>query len=367
MRPPTALVAVMVKEVRQTLRDRRVVFMLIAAPVIQLIVLGHAVNLDVRDVPTIVADEDRTEASRTFTAGLTAGDTFKRIADFDRGDEAYAALVRGEASVGLVIPRGFAKARAAGELVAVQVMTDGSDSLRATVSQNAIEAYIVQASLRAQRLRPSVMVEPRIYYNPNLESALYFVPGVAATLLLIVALIVMAMGFAREKETGTLEQILVTPIRPFTLIVGKTIPLAFIGLLDLALVIIAAMVLFDVPVRGPVGLLFLGGALYLLSLLGLGLFLSSLAKTQQQAFYLSMFVMLPCILLSGFMTPIANMPEALQPVTLVNPVRHFVEIMRSVMLEGSTFIDVLPQLVALAGIGIVIYGAATLVVGRSLR
>jgi ABC-2 type transport system permease protein len=165
---------------------------------------------------------------------------------------------------------------------------------------------------------------------------------------------------------GTLEQVLVTPIRPLTLIAGKTLPMAVIGLLDLALVVIAAMVLFEVPLRGDVALLFLGGALYLLSVLGLGLFLSSLAKNQQQAFYLAMFVVLPAILLSGFMTPIANMPEVLQPLTLFNPVRHFIEITRAVMLEGADLSDILPQLVALAGIGVAIFGAATLAVRKNL-
>jgi len=211
-----------------------------------------------------------------------------------------------------------------------------------------------------------VQVEPRIFYNPTLDSAIYFVPGVAATLLLMVALIVMAMGLAREKEMGTLEQVLVTPIRPVTLIAGKTLPMGVIGLLDLALVVFAAMVLFDVPVRGSIGLVFLGGALYLLSVLGLGLLLSSLAKTQQQAFYLAMFIMLPATLLSGFMTPIANMPEILQPLTLLNPVRHFVEILRAVMLEGATTSDILPQLVALTGMGVTIFGAAALAVRRNL-
>lgn len=366
MKPPTALLAVMLKEVRQTLRDKRVVFVLLLSPVIQLVVLGHAVNLDVREVPTAVADEDGTAASRALVAALTAGDTLRVAATSDRAADAEAALVEGRASVALVVPRGYAEGRAAGEPVALQALTDGTDSNRATLSQSAIESYALRAGLEAARVRPLVQVEPRIFYNPTLDSAIYFVPGVAATLLLMVALIVMAMGLAREKEMGTLEQVLVTPIRPVTLIAGKTLPMGVIGLLDLALVVFAAMVLFDVPVRGSIGLVFLGGALYLLSILGLGLLLSSLARTQQQAFYLAMFIMLPATLLSGFMTPIANMPEVLQPLTLLNPVRHFVELLRAVMLEGASAADILPQLVALAGMGVTIFGAATLAVRRNL-
>jgi len=367
MKPPTALLAVMLKEIRQTLRDKRVAFVLVVAPVIQRGVLGHAVNLDVRAVPTVVADEDKTAQSRAFIAGLTAGDTLAVRATVDGGEAAREVVGAGRAAVALVLPRGFAADGAAGRPAAVQVLTDGSDSNRATLTQSAVAAYATRAGLVAARARPSVIVEPRLFYNPTLESSHYFVSGVAATLLLLVALVVMAMGLAREKEMGTLEQVLVTPIRPITLIAGKTIPMGVIGLLDLALVLIAAMVLFDVPVRGSIGLLFLGGSLYLLSALGLGLFLSSLAKNQQQAFYMAIFVLMPAILLSGFMTPVANMPEVLQPVTLVNPVRHFVEIMRAVMLEGATLGDIAPQLVALAGIGVVIFGAATLAVRRNLR
>jgi len=356
----------MAKEVRQTLRDRRIAFVLIAAPVIQLVVLGHAVNLDVRDVPTIVADQDQTPASRALVAALTAGDTFTPVAATRRAADAHDALVQGDASVALIVPDGYAAARVSDHPVALQVLTDGSDSNRATFAQSAITNYTLSASARAAHRAAPVRIEPRVLFNPTLASTFYFVPGVAATLLLLVALVVMSMGLAREKEMGTLEQVLVTPIRPLTLILGKTIPLGVIGLLDLTLVIIAAMALFHVPMRGDLATLYLGGALYLLAILGLGLFLSSLAKNQQQAFFLAMFVMLPAMLLSGFMTPIANMPAFIQPLTLFNPARHFVEILRAVMLEGASFGDVLSQLIALAGLGLSVFGAAALTVSRRL-
>lgn len=396
MKPPTALLAVMGKEVRQILRDKRMAALLVIAPVIQLVVLGHAVNLDVVHVPTVIADRDLTPESRRLVAGVTAGDTLKVVAATDREREAEDAIVEGRAAVALIVPRGFASKASRGQRATVQALTDGSDSNRATIAQSAISAYVFRASMAALRERATLAkglaaaaaassgdasaanatigsaplrtfaIEPRIFYNPALDSSFYFVPGVAATLLLIVAMVVMAMGLAREKEMGTLEQVLVTPIRPFTLIMGKTLPLGIIGLLDLTLVLIAAMILFHVPLRGDLLVIYTGGALYLLALLGLGLFLSALAKNQQQAFFLAMFIILPAILLSGFITPVANMPEVLQPLTYVNPVRHFVEILRAVMLEGAGFSDVLPQLVALAGIGVVIFGAATLTVSRKL-
>ncbi|MFT7579054.1 MAG: ABC-2 type transport system permease protein [Myxococcota bacterium] len=374
------LAAVLLKEVRQTLRDKRVMAVLIIAPVFQLIVLGYAVNLDVEQVPTAVADEDGSAASRALIAGLLAGDTFALVAETARAAEAIDMVSRGEASVAFIVPKGFAVDRAAGRKAYVQVLTDGSDSNRAIVAQNAAAAYVQRLALadvgarleaasaaRGAILYPStVRVEPRVFYNPTLESPVFFVPGVAATLLLIVALVVTAMGLAREKEMGTLEQILVTPISPVTLIAGKTLPYAVVGLLDLALVLVVAMVLFDVPIRGSLLIIFVGGAFYLLSILGVGLFVSTIAKNQQQAFMSAIFFIMPAILLSGFITPVANMPEWLQPMTAVNPVRHFVELLRAVMLKDAGWVDVAPQLVALAGTGIALFAAASVAMGRRL-
>lgn len=378
---PTALIAVMKKEVRQTVRDKRVLAVLLIAPVMQLVVLGYAVNLDVHNVPTVVADEDRTAESREFLAGLVAGDTFRLDAFEDRAGPAVAQVERGEAALAVIVPRGFADALARGETATVQVLTDGSDSNQAIVAQNAVSAYGLRRALRAVDARaamlaaargaalslPRITVEPRVLYNPTLDSARYFVPGMAATLLLIVTIMVTAMGLAREKESGTLEQVLVTPIQPLTLIAGKTLPYGLIGLLDLGLVVTAAMVMFGVPLRGDLSVIFAGGALYLLSTLGVGLFVSTMAKNQQQAFMTSVLVIMPAILLSGFMTPVGNMPEWLQPVTALNPVRHMVDILRAVMLKGAGFADVAPQLVALAGIGLTVFGLAALVMARRLR
>ncbi|MCB9736527.1 MAG: ABC transporter permease [Deltaproteobacteria bacterium] len=381
LRRPTALAAVMRKEVRQTVRDKRVLAILLVAPVMQLVVLGYAVNLDVHDVPTVVADEDRTAESRAFIEGLVAGDTFRLDAWRDRASEAVARVTRGESAVAVIVPRGFADALGRGETAEVQVLTDGSDSNRAIVAQNAASAYGLRRALAAAEATsarlaaargaavslPRIAVEPRVLYNATLDSARYFVPGMAATLLLIVSVVVTAMGLAREKESGTLEQVLVTPIQPVTLIAGKTLPYGVIGLVDLGLVVTAAMVMFGVPLRGDLAVIFAGGALYLLSTLGVGLFVSTVARNQQQAFMTSVLVILPAILLSGFMTPIGNMPEWLQPVTALNPVRHMVEILRAVMLKGAGFADVAPQLVALAGIGLSVFGMAAMVMARRLR
>ena len=356
---------------RQTLRDPRSLVVLVVAPLLQLIVLGFAVNLDVEHVETVVADADRTAASRAFVRGLLAGDTFAHVGDVTDPEDAIDRLAVGEASVAVVVPRGFARALDSGRTARVQVISDGSDAQRTTVAQNALGAYgALFAAQRVRALGPLPRgypeVRPRVLYNPTLNSRVYFVPGVAATLILVVTLIVTAMGLAREKEAGTLEQILVSPLSPSALVAGKTLPYAVIGLFDLGLVVVFGALLFDVPIRGSLLLLFTAGALYLLTTLGLGLLLATVARTQQQAFMGAFFVILPMVLLSGFMSPIANMPEALQPWTLLDPVRHFVEVLRGVLLKGAGWRDLAPQLIALAGMGLSIFVLAARALSRKL-
>lgn len=376
----TALISLFGKELRQTFRDKRMMGLLVIAPVIQLTVLGYAVHLEVEHVRTVVADEDRSPESRAFAEGLLAGDAFDDAGWVENGADALSVLSRGDATVALVVPRGFGRHLAAGERVAVQLLVDGGDSNRALIAQNAASAYALQQSLaradaglraasaaRGTALAlPAVSVEPRVLYNPTLSSQIYFVPGVAGTLLIVVTLIVTAMGLAREKESGTLEQVLVTPIGPTTLVFGKTLPYAVIGMLDLGLVVGVGAWLFDVPIRGSLWLLALGGLLYLLTTLGLGLLIATVVRTQQQAFFGAFFFMMPAILLSGFITPVENMPSWLQPLTVVDPLRHFVEVMRAVLLKSATIGDLASQLVALGGIGLVIFTSATLLLRRRL-
>jgi ABC-2 type transport system permease protein len=372
--------ALVKKELQQTFADKRIVAVLVVLPVIQIIVLGFAVHLEVDNVPTLVADEDHTPQSREFVAGLLAGDAFTRVGALPHGEDALGALQRGEASLVAVIPPGFAQHLTRGEPAAVQFLVDGTDSNRAIVAQNAAVSYAIGQSLQQMRARVAALaqqrgqpvalhtlrVEPRVLYNPQLVSALFYVPGVAASLLFIVTFIITAMGLAREKETGTLEQILVTPLTSATLILGKTLPYAGIGLVVLGLVVAAGAWIFGVPVRGSLLLIFGAGALYLLAVLGSGLLVSAAVQNQQQALMMGFFLLLPALLLSGFMTPVENMPAWLQPLTMLNPVRHFVEIMRAVLLKSATAADVASQLLALALLGLAMFGAASWVVRRRL-
>ncbi|MCB9539341.1 MAG: ABC transporter permease [Myxococcales bacterium] len=364
--------AVARKEVRQTLRDKRTLVVLVIAPLLQLTVLGFAVNLEVEGLPTVIVDADRTAASRDFAADLTAGELFEVVERSPVAADGVAALVAGEAEVALVLPRGFARAELAGRPAPVQVLTDGSNANHAIVARNAVEAFALQRGLQRLRERGAVPtmgrpdVRPRVLYNPTLDSRVYFVPGVAATLLLVVTFIVTAMGLAREKEAGTLEQVLVTPLPPSALVVGKTLPYAVVGMLDLGLVVTAGAAIFDVPLRGSLFLLAFAGALYLLTTLGLGLLVATLAKNQQQAFMAAFFIILPMVLLSGFMSPVPNMPEWLQYATLLDPVRHFVEILRGVLLKAAGWADLAPQLVALGGMGVLVFLLSARALSRKL-
>lgn len=376
----TGLGTTMKKELRQTFRDKRIVLMLTGIPLIQLIFLGFAVNLEVEDVRTVVADEDHSPESRAFLDGLTAGDAFLKVGGVRSADAAQELVAAGEAKIALVVPVGFGRDLAHGRPTAVQVLVDGSDSNTATIAASAVTTYALQRAMANTRGRLEALagqsgaaisvsttrVEPRILYNPTLASRIYFVPGVAASLLLLVTMIVTAMGLAREKEGGTLEQVLVTPLSTTTLILGKTLPYAVIGLFDLAIVVTAGAWIFDVPVRGSLPLLFFGGSLYLLTTLGMGLLMSAIARTQQQAFMGAFFFVMPAILLSGFVTPVENMPAWLQPLTNFDPMRHFVEIMRAVLLKDASLAEMGSQLVALAGIGLTVFSVSAAMLKRRL-
>ncbi len=369
------LQAVMLKEIRQTVRDRRMVGMLLIAPFIQLIVFGFAVNFDVDRVPTVVVDRDDTPASRLHLRRLLADGTLLRSGSAASEAEGERMLETGEAAALVVVPEGFDRDLTRGRTAQIQVVLDGSDSTRGNVAGAAVGRYFGEVGVdlaRAQLARreammgrathvPGVTLEPRILYNPQLRSAVYMVPGVAAMLLVIVTTIITAMGLAREREMGTLEQVLVTPIPPGVLMVGKLIPFAVIGMVDVLAAMVVGMYIFRMPMRGDVSVLFLATALYLLSTLGMGLLITTFSRTQQQAYMGAFMFMLPAILLSGNITPISSMPEWLQPLTWLNPVRYYIEVMRANLLRGAGFADLWVQLSALLifGVSLITVAAAS--------
>lgn len=362
------LTAVVRKEVRQTTRDKRMMALLVLAPIIQLFVFGHAVNLEVDDVPTVVVDRDGTETSRAHLRRLLADGTLTRVGTETSAQEAERWLEEGRAAVVLVVPEGLEADLARGRPARVQAILDGSDPNRAGVAASAVSGYFTRESegrIRAQlrRLnmrRPDVRVASRVLFNPELDTAIYMVPGVAAMLLLLITTIVTAMGLSRERELGTLEQILVTPVPSGLLILGKIIPFAVIGIVDFGVALVVGAYVFDMPLGGDFVVLFGATLLYLTVTLGMGLLISTLSGSQQQAFMGGFLFMLPAALLSGIMTPIRSMPEWLQPFTLANPLRHYAEVLRGVLLRGAGFEELSFQLVVLAAMGAFVFGFAAI-------
>jgi ABC-2 type transport system permease protein len=361
--------AVVVKEVRQTVRDKRVMALLTIAPLMQLFVLGFAVNFDVRHVPTAVVDRDNTSESRDYARTLLAGDTLDLEAEVHDERAAQELLERGEASVALVFPRKFQEDVLRGTGAQVQALVDGSDPVRSGVAVDTVARHAAQRAARLMQtdamargelpLRPPVELVPRVLYNPELSTAVYVVPGIAAMLLLVVTTIIMAMGLARERESGTLEQLQVTPLRPGVLMAGKVTPFVVIGLVDVGLALSVGAWVFKVPLRGNLGLVALATLLYLLSTLGVGLLIATLSRTQQQAFVGGFLFLLPAVLLSGVMTPIHAMPDWLAWVTYLNPVRYYVEVLRGTLLKGAGLGDLWRQVVLLGVFGAMVMAMAS--------
>ena len=355
-----------VKELRQLFRDPRTKRVIFVAPIIQLLLFGYAVNTDVRNVPTFVVDHDRTAESRAVVDVLTASGYFRVAGSSDRDGDALDALDAGRAQAGLVIPRRFQEDLRAGRSPAVQVLVDGSNSNSATVAQGYALRILARHGARVVAEargggahggapQPGVEVRARAAFNPGLESRVYNVPGVIAVIVLLMCLLLTAMAVVRERELGTLDQLLVSPLTPGQLMLGKTLPVALVALLQMALVTGVAMLWFDIPFRGSPVALAISAALYILAGLSFGLVLSTVSRTQQEAFLGLFLFFLPAIILSGFLYPVETMPPFFQTLTLFNPLRHFLEVVRDIFLKGSGIGDLWVQflvLAAMAGAGL---------------
>lgn len=341
------------KEFRQIFRDRRMARVIFFAPVIQLVVFGYAVSTDLWQTPIAVIDRDRTQSSRELVDALTASGYFRLEARPRQTRELVATLDHGDAVVGVEIPVGFATSLRSEGGARVQLLIDGTNSNTASLAQSYIERILTRYGLEARGVegQAGIDLRERAWFNADLASRDYNVPAVVGALVLLVCLLLTSLAVVREQEIGTLEQLRVSPMTPGELILGKTIPFAVIGLLDLVVVVVIALLWFDVPFRGSYLMLLLASLLYLMSGLGLGLLISTISQTQQEAFMASFLVFMPAILLSGFMFPVSSMPEVFQWLTLANPVRHYIESVRAIFLKGVG-IDVLwPQLAALGVIG----------------
>jgi drug efflux transport system permease protein len=365
---------VIVKEFLQIRRDRRMIPVIFVAPVVQITLLGFAVNTDVTNVPTVLVDLDRSAASRDVVARFVQSGYFALVGSEERAEDVDRWLVTGEAQLGLVVARGFGAALASGRQARLQAIVDGSDAASANVALGYAGALVqgFGAQIQLSRLRTllgatgsrrpgRLDLEPRVFYNPDLRSRWFYVPAVLAMILMVMTLLLSAMGVVREKEIGTMEQLIVTPIRPWQLLVGKLAPFAIIGVVQTFLVTAVTVFGFGVPLRGSFLLLLGLTMLFLLSTLGLGLLISTLVQSQQQAMMAAAFgAMVPMIYLSGLIFPIENMPPAIQTVTFAVPLRYYAEIIRGVFLRGSGMAILWPQAVALLTMGIAILTVASL-------
>ena len=353
----------LVKEFIHIFRDPKMKGVIFLMPIIQVMVFGYAVTTDVRNVATAVFDLDNSVASRDLIARFEKSGYFHVVARIENEAQVREILDRGTVRAVFRLNKGFEQALRSGRTAPLQVLLDGTDSntagivldYSARIAGELSQAILVTRLSRFQggyRPPSGVELQTRAWFNENLESRNFYVPGVIAILVMLITLMLTSMAVVREKEMGTMEQIMVTPITPAEFILGKTIPFALIGFVDVMVITLVGVFWFDVPIRGNLILLFLATALYLMTTLGVGLLISTVSQTQQQAMMSTFFFYFPAVLLSGFMFPIANMPDPIQWLTYLNPLRYFLVIIRGIFLKGVGPSVLWPQMLALFVMGL---------------
>ena len=354
-----------IKEIIQTFRDKRMIFFILVTPVIQLVLFGYVATFDVNSIPTAFYDLDKSYESRELLRRLEGSGYFAVTERPSSPREIRDLLDRGKVLAAVQVDRDFAKDLKRGIPSRIQVIVDGTDSNTAMIAMSYINTVVARysrdAGIPAARAALSTIdFRTRVWYNPDLKSRNYMVPGVIALIIMLTCLLLTSMAVVREREVGTMEQLMVTPIRPLELMLGKTIPFAGVGFFDMSLVTVVGVFWFQIPIKGAFLFLFLCTAVYLLSVLGIGLFISTISKTQQQALMATFLFFQPAILLSGFATPIENMPLFFQYITYANPLRYFLVIVRGIFLKGVGLAVLWPEVLSLLVLGLVILGLSTL-------
>jgi ABC-2 type transport system permease protein len=367
-----------IKEVIQVLRDKRTRIILIVPPIIQMLIFGYAATYEVRHVSTVVVDFDHSQESRDLISRFTSSPYFAVQRQLDNSAELSNLIDEGKATVGLEINAGFAQALRKGQPAPLQVIVDATNSNSALIAAGYItqiatgfaqdyqQDRISRIAPQLAQVVPSVELESRPWYNPNLSSQWFFIPGIIGSLTLVLVITLTAFGVVREREIGTLEQIMVTPIRPAEFILSKTLPFFVIGLFDVSLIAAVGSFWFQVPFRGHFSVLLLGSVLFLLCMLGVGLLISTVSSTQQQAMVTAFFFIMPAIVFSGFGFPISTMPQWLQIMTYASPLRYFLVVLRGTYLKGVGLDILWPQMAAMAGLGVGLLAIAILRFRKSL-
>lgn len=341
------------------------------APVFQLLILGYAATFDVNNIPTVVCDFDNSSASRALISSFTCTEYFKVVGYYDKTSEIDAQLDDGHASIAVVIPEGFEKKIHSGQSAPLQVIADGTETSSANIGLNyayfIITRYSQDIVIESLTKRGSITLparmsaESRVWYNPELKSRNFMVPGVLGLLLMVMTMLLTSLAIVKEKELGTLEQLVVTPIKPYQLIIGKLAPFFAIGVIDVILVIFFASLVFSLPVKGGALLLIFLSLIFLMTTLGLGLLISTISRTQQQAMMTAIFFfMVPMIFFSGFVFPIENMPKIIQLVSYLQPLRYYFIIVRGLFLKGVGMSILWPQASVLLVFGSIILSLSIL-------
>ncbi len=365
-------VAVARKELRQIRRDRRTLLILLFVPVFFLLIYGYALNFDIRNVQLGLQDNDRSAASRELVSAFVNSGYFDLVGEAVNPDAIDAMLDRDEARAVLVIPARFGADVAAGRPTAVQFIVNGDNANTATTVVGYANGLVNSQSLRYELearigslTGPVLTIEPRVWYNPELRSTLFLVPGLIAYIAMLTAVVSTALSIVREKEAGTMEQVRMSPIGSVPYVLGKTVPYFVVSLISAMSIVVAAMLLFDMPMRGSWVVLIGIVSLFLVGALAFGLLISSIADSQQVAFQLALLTsFLPTLMLSGFIFPISSMPTFLQVVTRIVPARYFLVALRGIVLKGVGPADFLPDVIALVVYAVVILALASVRVRR---
>lgn len=362
----------LIKELIQVVRDKRTRFILIGPPVIQMLVFGYAANFEIRNVSTAIVDMDHSQESRELVSRFTSSPYFRVEWQLDDARAAHELIDRGHAAVALEIDAGFAQKLRKGETAPVQVIVDATNSNTALIASGYVQQIALKFAQEQQRQQmyrvtpqvleqmPTVELAQRPWYNPDLSSRWFFVPGVIGSLTTILVITLTSFAVVREREIGTLEQMMVTPIRPVEFILGKTLPFFLIGLFDALLIGAVGTFWFRIPFRGSISVLLTGLVAFLICMLGIALLISTVSSTQQQAMVTAFFVIMPTITFSGFGFPISSMPHWMQMLSYAIPLRYFLVVLRGTYLKGVGFDVLWPQMVAMCGFGLAVLTLAVL-------
>jgi ABC-2 type transport system permease protein len=354
----------LIKELIQVVRDKRTRFILIGPPILQMLVFGYAASFEIHNVSTVAVDLDHSQESRELISRFTSSPYFNIQAQLTSATQAHELIDQGKATLALEIDAGFAQKLRKGETAPLQVIVDATNSNTALIASSYVSQIALAYAQQAQQQRlyriapqlidqiPSVQLQARPWYNPDLRSRWFFVPGVIGSLTTLLVITLTSFAVVREREIGTLEQIMVTPIRPVEFILGKTLPFFLIGLFDAMLIGVVGTFWFQIPFRGHISVLITGAVLFIICMLGMALLISTVSATQQQAMVTAFFVIMPTITFSGFGFPISAMPQWMQTLSYAIPLRYFLVVLRGTYLKGVGFDILWPQMAAMAGIGL---------------